>query len=84
MVAERLRSEVESTTKVWKIPVTISIGISTYPANGATLEELLLSVEKAAKYSKDHGKNQITAFDDAAAISAGLQLKQSLGKQSDR
>jgi diguanylate cyclase (GGDEF)-like protein len=70
VVAERLRSEVESTSKFWKIPITISLGISTYPTNGLTIEELLLAVEKAAKYSKDHGKNQITAFDDAATISA--------------
>jgi diguanylate cyclase (GGDEF)-like protein len=62
-VAERLRSEVEATSKVWKIPITISIGISTYPGHGTTIKELLLSVEKAAKYSKEHGKNQITAFD---------------------
>jgi diguanylate cyclase (GGDEF)-like protein len=73
VVAERLRSQVETTSKVWKIPVTISIGISTYPSNGTTIEELLLSVEKAAKYSKEHGKNQITAFDDATTISAQLQ-----------
>ena len=59
-VAERLRSEVESRSKVWEIPITISIGISTYPVHGTTAEELLLAVEKAAKHSKDHGKNQIT------------------------
>jgi diguanylate cyclase (GGDEF)-like protein len=63
VVAERLRSEVESTSKLWRIPVTISIGIATYPSQGATIQELLLSVEKAAKHSKDHGKNQITVFD---------------------
>lgn len=60
IVAERLRSAVETSSKAWEIPVTISIGTCTYPANGRTVEELLLSVEKAAKYSKDHGKNQIT------------------------
>jgi hypothetical protein len=32
---------------------------------------LLLSVEKAAKYSKEHGKNQITTFDDATAVGVG-------------
>jgi GGDEF domain-containing protein len=58
---------------VWLFPITISIGISTYPSNGITIEELLLSVEKAAKYSKDHGKNQITAFDDEKTVSAGRQ-----------
>ncbi len=60
VVAERLRFEVEAQSKLWEIPITISIGIATYPSHGATGEELLLSVEKAAKYSKDNGKNQIT------------------------
>ena len=63
IVAERLRAEVEARSKEWEIPITISIGISTYPAHGGTNEELLISVEKAAKYSKDNGKNQITVFD---------------------
>jgi diguanylate cyclase (GGDEF)-like protein len=62
-VAERLRFEVEAQSKLWEIPITISIGIATYPPHGATGEELLLAVEKAAKYSKDNGKNQITVFD---------------------
>jgi diguanylate cyclase (GGDEF)-like protein len=63
VVAERLRAEVEARSKAWKFPITVSIGISTYPSNGTTLEELLLAVERAAKHSKEHGKNQITAFD---------------------
>ncbi|HLO33079.1 MAG TPA: GGDEF domain-containing protein [Anaerolineales bacterium] len=63
VVAERLRSEVESKSKAWEIPITISIGISTYPFNGTTVEELLLAVEKAAKQSKDSGKNKTTAFE---------------------
>jgi diguanylate cyclase (GGDEF)-like protein len=62
VVAERLRSEVELTSRVWKIPITISIGIATYPSHGTTIKELLLSVERAAKHSKENGKNQITAF----------------------
>ncbi len=62
VVAERLRSEVEANSKAWEIPITISIGISIYPVNGTTVEELLSAVEKAAKHSKDQGKNQITIF----------------------
>jgi diguanylate cyclase (GGDEF)-like protein len=58
-VAERLRSEVEAQSMAWEIPVTISIGIACYPGHGSTMDELLHSVEKAAKFSKDHGKNQI-------------------------
>jgi diguanylate cyclase (GGDEF)-like protein len=60
LVAERLRSAVESISKGWEIPITISIGISCYPSHGGTVEELLAKVEKAAKASKDNGKNRIT------------------------
>lgn len=59
-VAERLRSAVETTSKTWEIPVTISIGVAVFPSSGTTVEALLRSVEKAAKHSKDSGKNQIT------------------------
>jgi len=58
-VAERLRSAVETVSKSWEIPVTVSIGVSTCPLNGQTHEALLSTVEKAAKVSKDNGKNQV-------------------------
>ena len=61
-VAERLRFAVENDSKSWEIPITISLGIASYPDNGTTVEELLLAVEKAAKSSKDNGKNQITSL----------------------
>ena len=64
LVAERLRSEVESRSKAWEIAITISIGIANFPSHGSTVEELLAAVEKAAKHSKTHGKNQITVFDE--------------------
>ncbi len=59
-VAERLRTAVETYSKTWEIPITISIGASTYPSDGRTVEELLMAVEKVLKQSKDNGKNQIT------------------------
>jgi diguanylate cyclase (GGDEF)-like protein len=58
-VAERLRSAVELISKSWEIPVTVSIGVSTCPLHGRTQEDLLSAVEKAAKVSKDNGKNQV-------------------------
>jgi diguanylate cyclase (GGDEF)-like protein len=60
LVAERLRLAVETISKGWEIPITISIGISCYPSHGRTVDELLANVEKAAKASKDNGKNRIT------------------------
>jgi len=58
-VAERLRSAVEAVSKSWEIPVTVSIGVSTCPLHGKTQDDLLGAVEKAAKVSKDNGKNQV-------------------------
>jgi len=58
-VAERLRSSVERISESWEIPVTVSIGVSTCPLHGRTQGELLSAVEKAAKVSKDSGKNQV-------------------------
>lgn len=60
-VAERLRAAVESQSKSWEIPITVSIGVSTCPLNGQTHDELLSAVERAAKRSKDSGKNQVNA-----------------------
>src|SRR6266540_2087496 len=57
-VAERLRAAVETNSKTWEIPITISIGASAYPSDGRTVEELLMAVEKVLKQSKDNGKNQ--------------------------
>jgi diguanylate cyclase (GGDEF)-like protein len=59
-VAERLRYAVAAESKLWEIPVTISIGVSTFPQHGNTQDELLSAVEKALKLSKEKGKNQVT------------------------
>jgi diguanylate cyclase (GGDEF)-like protein len=58
IVAERLRSAVESEAKAWQIPVSVSIGIADYPAKGTNSHELLYAAEQAEKQAKDSGKNQ--------------------------
>ena len=58
-VAERLRAAVESESKTWKIPVSISVGMADYPARGTTILQLLEAVEKSAKQAKENGKNQV-------------------------
>jgi len=59
MVGERLRSAVERESESWQFPVTISIGLATYPKHGETARELLNAVEVASKLAKDNGKNQV-------------------------
>lgn len=58
-VAERLRAAVESESKTWKIPVSISVGMADYPARGTNILQLLEAVEKSAKQAKENGKNQV-------------------------
>jgi diguanylate cyclase (GGDEF)-like protein len=58
-VAERLRAAVESESKAWKIPVSISVGMADYPARGTNILQLLEAVEKSAKQAKENGKNQV-------------------------
>jgi diguanylate cyclase (GGDEF)-like protein len=60
-VAERLRSAVQAESAKWEIPVTVSIGVSTFPIHGESTDQLLDSVERVAKLAKDYGKNQVVA-----------------------
>lgn len=39
--------------------VTISVGVSTYPDNGETPEELIEYADKGLYYAKEHGRNQV-------------------------
>jgi len=58
-IGERLRSVVEDTTKIWPYPITISVGMASYPDDGGAMEELLLKAEKANALAKKGGKNQV-------------------------
>jgi diguanylate cyclase (GGDEF)-like protein len=58
-VAERIRKNVESASKEWLYPTSISIGISHHPKHGATANELLGSAEIALKQAKKEGKNRV-------------------------
>lgn len=58
-VAERLRAAVETKSKTWQFPITISIGLVSFPEKGRTSKELLKAAEDAAKLAKEKGKNQV-------------------------
>lgn len=57
--AERIRTTVESATKEWPYPVTISVGIASCPEDGITPDELLAKAEEANMGAKKAGKNQV-------------------------
>jgi diguanylate cyclase (GGDEF)-like protein len=58
-VGERLRVLVETTTKSWLFPITISVGMASFPEDGATLEDLLRKAEEANAIAKRAGKNLV-------------------------
>lgn len=43
-------------------PITVSLGISSYPIDGKTPDELIDSADKALYYAKNHGRNQVVLF----------------------
>ncbi len=65
LVAERIRKATEQRLiKAYDtaIKVTLSIGISTYPANGKQIEELMDKADWSLYRAKAHGRNCVIAF----------------------
>jgi diguanylate cyclase (GGDEF)-like protein len=70
--AEQLRASVEGlalqsgATSVG--PVTISIGLATFPAHGDTLEDLLSAADKALYEAKNAGRNRVVVAPELGLI----------------
>lgn len=62
-IGERIRSEVENsvidTGTKGKVKITVSIGVSSYPENGRTEEELVTVADQALYKAKGSGKNLV-------------------------
>ncbi len=64
IIAERIRAEIESSTfgdgaKFPRLRVTVSVGITTYPDNGRSEDELVQLVDQAMYLAKGSGKNAV-------------------------
>ena len=60
--AQRIRQAIEATTiKVYdeELKVTVSIGVSTFPANAQTMQDLIESADQALYLAKETGKNKV-------------------------
>lgn len=57
-IAERLRREVGATFAEYPSPLTVSCGIATYPASGATASDLMRGADRALYMAKDLGRNR--------------------------
>ena len=64
-VAEKIRRIIQDSKLLGEDrPLTVSLGISTYPKDGANEEELIEKADRALYYSKNNGRNQSTSWDD--------------------
>lgn len=61
-LAERVRRIVEEQTMEWNFPITVSIGVSSYPDDGNSIEEILTKSEKANIIAKNSGKNKVVQW----------------------
>ena len=65
IVAERLRYHLERTPVdlgTASVPSTVSVGIASFPAHGATIEVLAKNADRALYASKERGRNRVTVF----------------------
>jgi len=68
VLADRLRKGVAE-IKVGNLPpVTISLGIATFPNDGKILDDLLQRADAALYAAKENGRNQVVAFSEEIVI----------------
>lgn len=61
VIAERIRSSIESETRLFKRKVTVSIGISAFPEDCRDKHSLVSKADLCLYKSKEKGKNRVTA-----------------------
>lgn len=64
-VAEKIRSLIEKNRLLGDdVPLTVSLGVATYPRDGSNEDELIEKADQALYYSKNNGRNQSTSWDE--------------------
>lgn len=71
---KRIQKLSENLVKIYsgsieKYPVSASIGVSLFPEHGDTYQELYEKADKALYYSKGHGKNTYTIYNNEISVS---------------
>jgi diguanylate cyclase (GGDEF)-like protein len=65
-VAERIRKTIESKTSFRAMPITVSIGIASWPADGVMKEEIIARADAALYRAKQSGRNRTCLSSDLA------------------
>jgi diguanylate cyclase (GGDEF)-like protein len=60
-IGRRFCRTVQEASQKWLLPVTISVGVVTFPDQGQTVDQLLLKAETAVEQAKADGKNRVVA-----------------------
>jgi diguanylate cyclase (GGDEF)-like protein len=67
-VAERIRKTVESKTSSRAMPITVSLGIASWPADGVMKEEVIARADAALYRAKQAGRNRTCLSSDEGDI----------------
>jgi diguanylate cyclase (GGDEF)-like protein len=57
-IAERLRVAVQTASRAWLFPTTVSTGLALYPDDGETTQLIIKAAEKGLEEAKSNGKNR--------------------------
>jgi diguanylate cyclase (GGDEF)-like protein len=71
-VAERARAAVRDLAG----PVTASVGVSTYPADGASADEVLLAADRALYIAKRGGRDRVATAAEGLRLASEFSLQE--------
>jgi diguanylate cyclase (GGDEF)-like protein len=74
-VGEVVRHRVETIVATLPNPVTVSVGVASFPTHGRTRDELLASADAAMYVAKRGGKNRTCRAGEKAATASGREVR---------
>ena len=66
ILGDRIRLAVREASRDWRFPVTVSIGIASYPTHAENIDTLVDKAEEANKRAKEQGKDQVVVADETS------------------
>ena len=86
-LAEQLRERIEDAFRETQAgsaggPLTVSLGVATYPADGGEAEELIRNADRALYLAKSGGKNQVQFYERSRRSFRRVRLELRVGISS--